>query len=151
MTLPTTITIGDPLPSNLNATNTAINRAVEGTGWRAITSQLQNGWTAGSVRIRRRGDTVELKTAGLNGTNATADTFLNTTATPDLQAFMTIVGQGAEVGYRRSTSSDTTVGVFVGNTAMSSPARVKTSDNYQTARWDVGDRAWPTTLPGTAV
>lgn len=151
MALPTNITIGDPLPSNLNATNTAINRAVEGTGWRAITSQLQNGWTAVSVRIRRRGDTVELKTAGLNGTAATADTFLNTTATPDLQAFMPEVGNGIEFALRRSTSSDAHLGVFVSNTTATSPARVKASDNYQTVSWDVGKRAWPTTLPGTAV
>lgn len=150
-----------PLPTTVNAApnghfalhqdvNLEVNRLAIGTGWRVLTAELQNGWTATSVRMRRRGDTVELKVAGLDGTASTASTFLSTAATPDLLPFLPGSGSPVEFHLWRSAGSDTTVGCTATNTSITGQ-NLKATASYQTVRWDVGTRDWPTTLPGTAL
>ena len=151
MALSTTIAVGDPLPATLNATNLAVNQAVDGTGWRDISALLANGWvldSGGFIRLIRRGRRATILFAGLNGSTATGSTIIPTASLagfrPAADARVTL--------WQNATPFAGTVSASSNGGGLVTAARVSHGSQQQELTWEVNPAtAWPTTLPGTAV
>lgn len=81
-TLPENITPGTTatFEVDVEAAWKELNRLSYDTGWRDVTSLLQNGWTATVVRVRRVVDEVFWEFENLNGSAATSATIFTLSA-----------------------------------------------------------------------
>jgi len=121
------------------------------TGFRGISSLLQNGWvlgSAGGLFIRRTDDLVTLIGYNLDGTAATSGGFL---LTADLPGFLPVSG-----GHRFLVSRDNGTNVAVIGVSNQTTGNVSTPTGFvvgSVAYWSISwqtAQAWPTALPGVA-
>jgi hypothetical protein len=147
MPLDTNFTASTTNPAEkVNATNVAVNRLTDGTGWRDITSLLINGWVADRVWLIRRGNRVILKFSNLNGTAATGSTII---ATATLAGFRPAADTHV-TAWSNATPYAVFVGFSSGSGGITSAARVSFGSQEQEFIWECSS-TWPTSLPGTAV
>lgn len=144
MVLRTDWVANDPasLSAGLNTISTAINRAVEGTGWRDVSGLLLNGWTAEICKVRKRGAEVDVF-FDLNGTAATSSTIFNL---------------GVDWSADRSAGAFYSLPSFLGTGAVASASlRVTSAGQFSSADRSANLRTmisfpsnatWPSTLPG---
>lgn len=111
------------------------------TGWRNITGNLVNGWTAEIVRIRRQGNLVTLEHRGLSA--------------PAVENLAWITLPAGFADPRTMIPITTRTGVFASTASNSLGCSFHTVvgftlDTYAlvTSTWSVS-ALWPSTLPGT--
>lgn len=129
--------VEDPLTGRLSVGG----REIGDTGWRNVSSLLENGWT-GTIRIRRHGYVVEMQIAPIVATSATSDTFLTQTL---------LGGTGFRpkdgVGWQSIVSN--TSAYFRQVSGLLEVVNRATGTYYGTFVWTTTD-SWPTSLPGVA-
>lgn len=120
--------------------NTGWKVAYGDTGWRNVTGNVINGWTANTILFRRIGDLVHVHLENVAASSATSDVAFGvptgySPATPS--PHRGILTSANNVSYRYlASSSNVTVQGRSGATI------------YCTTSWSC-TAAWPTTLPGT--
>ena len=112
------------------------------TGWRNITMDLSNGWTANTVTIRRFGATVFLRMYQVNGTAQTTNTIITLPS-----GFRSGVFQYEPV-YTESSQLSTVLVESTGNIKAAGSNTKYGTAAYAEIRWSTIE-PWPTTLPGT--
>ncbi|ASR83612.1 hypothetical protein SEA_LISARA_28 [Arthrobacter phage LiSara] len=113
------------------------------TGWRNITTDILNGWTASAILIRRVGAEVFLRLYQVNGAAQTAGTIMTLTA-----GFRSGVFQ-YEPCYTEAAALATILVESTGNIKAAGGATKYGTAAYSEVRWSTTE-TWPTTLPGVA-
>lgn len=120
-------------------------RKPRSTGWRDVTDQLLNGWTADFVHVCRTGDRVVMRTFNLRGHASTSTTFLPMAAGfahPRSQVGVMINARFVGAQFNNSLQM-----------ALNAEAQGVTPSTYaaQYTSWDVPGLFWPSSLPGSEV
>ncbi|UTN91586.1 hypothetical protein QCN38_gp23 [Arthrobacter phage Trustiboi] len=113
------------------------------TGWRNITADVLNGWTATAILIRRVGAQVFMRLYQVNGAAQTAQTFATLTA-----GFRSGVFQ-YEICYTEGVNMSTILIESTGNIKATGTNTKYGTVAYSEVKWSTTE-TWPTTLPGTA-
>ncbi|ALY08997.1 hypothetical protein GORDON_22 [Arthrobacter phage Gordon] len=113
------------------------------TGWRTLTAEVLNGWTAVAILVRRVGAMVFLRLYQVNGTAQTANTIVTLPA-----GFRSGVFQ-YEPCYTESSQLSTILVESTGNIKAAGSNIKYGMAAYAEVKWSTTD-VWPTTLPGTA-
>ena len=129
-------------------------KCVEGdTGWRRITSFL-NGWT-GQLDVKRVNGSVHIRTlySGMDGTSATAKTFMNPSSTFGPGFAPDSTGLENRVLWHRISGAVVSNAYMFWGAYWEAPSFGAVTDKYTfytgASSWPTA-AAWPTTLPGTA-
>ncbi len=111
------------------------------TGWRNVSSDLANGWTGGTLYIRRVGNRVAVRLSDIVGTSASSNTFYSAPVPFWADA---VISQAVQTAYGTFTAQV----VRIDDADLLANRTVATGLTGEIS-WTT-DRSWPTSLPGSA-
>jgi len=112
------------------------------TCWRNVSSDLANGWTGGTLYIRRVGNRVAVRLSDIVGTSASSNTFYSAPVPFWADA---VISQAVQTAYGTFTAQV----VRIDDADLLANRTVATGLTGEIS-WTT-DRSWPTSLPGSAV
>ena len=139
----------------LSTINKEVNELSRDTGWRDVTSELINGWTADYFKMRRIRGRTFIKHKNLSGLNATSARMMNFTPTAGkgvgtgfspgdvFESPQLRIGNEYPLAARMTASLSGGIQMATGLAALGTSAAREWG-------WDSATASWPSPLPGTA-
>lgn len=128
------------------------NAEIGDTGWRDVTGDLLNSWSATGIRLRRTGSTVHLMISNLSGASKTDNALLTLPSgfrrTVEVGTATANRAYWLGAGGRDFFLTDTIYFNIQGTNGDTVEGGSAVAAQYADASWTTSD-AWPTSLPGT--